>query len=529
MTHSTGDLRSEAGYVMSITALMLLPLIAFVALAIDVGGWTVQATQAQNAADAAALAGAALLPDQNAADDVAREVAELNGYEHNVDGATVEVTFPSISTIRVLVSRGADRYFSQIVSDDAFEIARYADATSLSPVTMGSPTNVLGFGPYSLDGTQPANYWILENNDCQIAHYGDVAAAKYLSSPWCGDGLGLDLNPNWKRASDGRDGGYFYVVEIPPGVTVPSTLMVFDPGKCGAYGLKPGDTRHNRPDNEGTLLEWRQWSTNNTPLITSDDTAVSGWWGSDECANDLPYPATSWTDQTEGWTTTPFTFPANTTGETETHLIQSRVLDSTRLGWNYHAFWVRPNNGTEGCSSIGSTSCPTIGAESWFATGARGSANGVPMELFLAEVGPEHEGRVMNVNLWDPGEGMDNIQVIDPLGNSLDFTWSSDDPNHGIGNASDTCAGNPCLYLDPFGSSYAAKLSNPGWNAHWRFNGRQISLSVPLDQQVDYPAYATSGLGYWFRIRFEPLPTKVATEWASFGVQVSGDPIRLTD
>ncbi|MEM7276013.1 MAG: pilus assembly protein TadG-related protein [Actinomycetota bacterium] len=521
--------RAEPGFILPSTALVLLPLMIFAALAVDVGAWTVQASRTQAAADAAALAAAPLLPDEVEARTLARQIAAANGYQHGVDGVTVDVVIPRSSTVRVTITAPAERFLSNVVSGVAFDIQRHADATALAPVGMASPSNVLGFGPYSLDGSQIDNFWLLENNDCSIAHWGDIRAARYLSSPWCGDGLGLPENPRWKRRTTGRAGGYFYVVKIPPGLTSSSTLMMFDPGKCPPYGSKPSDGHWNRGAGWGTELEWRQWSSAGTPLITADDTPVSGWWSSSACAEDLPYPSSSWTDQTQGWTTTPFVFPANTSGETEYHLIQSMAMDATARGWNYYGLWVRPNNGTLSCTTIGSDSCPSIGGEDWLPTAARGAVVGEPMDLYLAEVGPEYAGRTLEVLLWDPGEGMDNIQVIAPTGESLDFTWSSDDPSQGSDNASDTCGGDPCLYLDPNWSGYAPKLTNPGWGSHWRFNGRLVTLSVPLDSQVDYPAYASSGNGYWFRIRFQPRPTARATEWASFSVQMSGDPIRLTD
>ncbi len=508
----------------------MVPLMIFVALAIDVGAWVAQANRMQVVADAAALAGAPVLPDQTSATRVAREVAALNGYEHGVDGVDVEVQFPDQVSIRVLISRPGDRFFSQVVADDDLQITRYADAAALSPVGIGSPTNTVGFGPYAIGSLEPSNYWILENNDCQVGHHGDVKAAQYLASPWCGDNPALPANPEWKRATTGRDGGYFFKVTIPSGVTGTSRLMVFDPGRCPGYGSKPSDGHWNGASNRGTHLEWRMWSTNDTPLIRTDDQPVSDWWSSDECAADLPYPATSWSDKTEGWTETPFTFPPNTSGEEATYLIQSMVGDSTRAGWNHYAFWVKPGGASTGCSSIGTDNCPTVSAEDWIPARASGAIAGDPMTLYLAEVGPEYAGQTMQVQLWDVGESMDNIQVIDPLGNSMDFTWSSDDTlNHAPTNASDTCSGNPCLWLDPTSSRYPSKVSYSGWGNHWRFNGRIVTLSVPLDEQVDFASYAGSGEGYWFRIRFLPTPTRLATEWASFALSMDGDPIRLTD
>lgn len=501
----------------------------FAALAVDVGGWSAQASRTQAAADAAALAAAPLLPDTVAAAALARDIAAANGFEDGVDGVAVTTSTPRLGTMRVTISAPAERFLSGLVDATSFDIVRHADGTALAPVGMGSPTNVLGFGPYSLDGSQVANFWLLEGNDCTPGHFGDGLAARYIASPYCGDGLGLAENPRWKRRTDGREGGFFYVVEIPPGVSVSSTLMVLDPGKCPGYGSKPADQRHNNPG-QGTELSFRQWSTAGTPLIPTDDTPTTPWWSSNECLEDLPYPSSAWTDQTQGWTTTPFTFPANSTGETEYHLIQTFVGDSTRHGWNHYSFWVRPNSGVNSCTSIGSNDCPSIGGETWLPARADGDTVGQAMELWLAEIGPEYAGRTLEVSVWDVGESMDNIQILAPTGESLDFVWNSDDPAHAINNASDTCGGNPCLWLDPVSNNYPPRYpGTPGWTNHWRFNGRLTTLSVPLDSQVDFPAYAVSGNGFWFRLRFEPTATRQAQEWATFSVSMAGDPIRLTD
>ncbi len=559
MRPATDLAESESGYIFPATAILLIPIVIFIALSVDVGGWVVSGNRVQAAADAGALAAAAHLPDQLEATATAHELAAANGYVNGVDGVTVIVTYPNSTVVRVSIEAPADRFFSTIVHTGVMSVTRYAEATSLSPVRMGSPTNVLGFGPYSLAGEQPANYWLLENNDCSPAHFGDLKAARYMVAPW---GLGCNSStpsggqsPNWKRRTEGRDGGYFYMVTIPPNLTDTSRLMIFDPGRCAQFDSKPTDQHFNHPRNRdanpnndrGTVLEWRMWDTNQTPLITSDDSPMAishpdvdadGWFSSDECAEDLIGNPTTWHDKTVGWTETPFVFPANTSGEPETYLIQTRVLVSTARGWNYHGYWIRPDNGVTACTSIGeavgSETCPTISAEDWIPTGARGAAIGDPMDLYLAEVGPEHAGRTLNISIWDAGEGMHNIQVIDPSGNTMDFEWEAD--GYGSGNLPDygQCGNDthgdpiPCLWLDPANTSYPPRVTGNGWSSHYRFNGRIVTLTVPLDSQADFAAYPFSGHGYWFRIRFSPTASRVATEWATFAVHLGGDPIRLT-
>lgn len=527
----------ERGYVLATTALLLIPMLVFAALATDVGGWTVQANKTQNAADAAALAAAAFLPEFDDAKTAALEVAAKNGFVDGVDDVVIDVSFPDSTTARVTITDDSELFFGSVVINDAPEISRWADARTVTPVHMGSPSNVFGFGPLSVSGlSQVAGYWVLENNDCQVAHYGDLKAAQYDAAPFCG-ALGSTTRTEWKGRTEGRDGGYFFVVEVPPGVTSPSQLHIFDPGICprirtGGVDLKP-------PDGGTTDIDFRMWSSNGTPLLTTDDypvtgltgTDADGWLEADACPEDDPAWPTDvkdWTDTRVGWTPTPFVFPANTTGDTERWFIQTRseLVGASATGtWNHYAFWVRPTAGPEVCTSIGSTNCPTIGAEDWVALRATGAAKGQPMNLYLGRVLPEHAGKTMQVRIWDPGEGMHDLQVLDPNGKSLDFTWSSNDVTYGSDNPSDTCGANPCLLLYPNNKSYPPAKSLPGWYNHYRFNGRSVTLSVPLDAQIDWTTYPN----YWFRLQFNPTATKVASEWASFAFTVTGDPIRLVD
>lgn len=260
--------RGEGGYVTAMTALLLIPLMVFAALTVDVGAWYFQASDAQGAADAAALAGVPFMPDRARAQAAALDVATRNGYTDGVDGATVIITYPSPSSISVEIDTPYDRYFSGIVLNETFDIKRAGTAEYTLPIPMGSPVNVLGFGPNNgplrAGDMAAANYWLLEGSDCQPAHHGDLRAAKYefkTDGSWCGNhGPARAI---WKKNTEGRSGGYFYVVDIPPGQTEVSEFWVYDPGVCGDDGHdKPSDMKNEKL---GSRIGWRVWSSNNTP------------------------------------------------------------------------------------------------------------------------------------------------------------------------------------------------------------------------------------------------------------------------
>lgn len=87
--------RDERGQVIVIFALALVALVAMVGLVLDGGSAFAQRRSEQNAVDLAALAAANdLIVNQGSADWVgtARAVAKENGYEHDVNGVTVNVT-----------------------------------------------------------------------------------------------------------------------------------------------------------------------------------------------------------------------------------------------------------------------------------------------------------------------------------------------------------------------------------------------------------------------------------------------------
>ncbi|HET8896063.1 MAG TPA: pilus assembly protein TadG-related protein, partial [Protaetiibacter sp.] len=52
----------DGGYVIALTAMLMLPLMAFTGLAVDLGAWYARAAQIQRTTDAASLAGVAFLP-----------------------------------------------------------------------------------------------------------------------------------------------------------------------------------------------------------------------------------------------------------------------------------------------------------------------------------------------------------------------------------------------------------------------------------------------------------------------------------
>ncbi len=126
----------EGGQALVLFVLALAALLGFMALAIDVGQAMVEKRSAQNAVDAAALAGAAYLPNHDNAVAKANQWLTLNGYTPG-DGNTVTITTPyngDPNKIEVRLSNSVGPSFAGAVGFAGFNItARSVGKRNINP------------------------------------------------------------------------------------------------------------------------------------------------------------------------------------------------------------------------------------------------------------------------------------------------------------------------------------------------------------------------------------------------------------
>ena len=138
--------------------------------------------------------------------------------------------------------------------------------------------------------------------------------------------------------------------------------------------------------------------------------------------------------------------------------------------------------------------------------------------FYLAALDPAYAGKTMTVSLFDPGEGAQAIQVLDPNGNPVNFTWSTPCGN-GIAPADGGCSGSGSS-LDVSGSN--ATQPYPNTRPGGRFNDRMVSIQVPLPSNYA----ALYGGQTWWKIKYTTTSGGVndRTTWA---VTVNANPIHL--
>jgi hypothetical protein len=111
------DNRGERGQALALFVFALTMILGFAALTIDVGLAYVARREMQNAADAAALAGADVLLegfDSTVAAAAARDMARQNGYDETVADVSVAVNIPPLSGAHI----GDGDYVEIVIQDD---------------------------------------------------------------------------------------------------------------------------------------------------------------------------------------------------------------------------------------------------------------------------------------------------------------------------------------------------------------------------------------------------------------------------
>ena len=310
--------------------------------------------------------------------------------------------------------------------------------------------------------------------------------------------------------------GYTFVVDVPSGAGAVA-IEVFEPGLC--TDADTSDLLYSANDNYwgGPRLNFRVFANDNTLLNHADNLATtpvaSNLYGLNDC--------TGGSGAGGRWYTL-YTIPAATANEGLWY-IQANVRQNV-LEYNLNSFAIRarPTSDTQLCTSMLDTTCPDLYALDWLSVFRPNFGGGVlvgqPSEFFLANISDDHAGKTVEITMFDPGEGMDNIQFLDPSGNEVDFDFRLANcsvgqvcgnnavwPETTAGN-NDDCSGVPCLDVTAS-----------------RFQDQWIVMTSPLD------ASYVCGSDCWWKVRYTPRAAATVTDRTTWGVRVIGGPVHLVD
>ena len=175
---------SERGQTIVLLVVFMFVLLGFCALAIDVGLWYQDKRAVQSNADAAALAGASVLP---AGWSTAQTTAanEFNSNMAGGDVATYQNTTNLVSndSITVTVTRSAPSFFAHLLGKNNVTIQASARATVESPNYVGPNNNVMPWAVMQNDYVLGGSYPIYTDNS-HNANNGAVSLP-YQAGPNC--------------------------------------------------------------------------------------------------------------------------------------------------------------------------------------------------------------------------------------------------------------------------------------------------------------------------------------------------------
>jgi hypothetical protein len=522
------ELDVEKGYVIALTALLLLPILAFTSFAVDLGAWYARASEIQRASDAAALAGAPLLPNMGLATDAARTTLAKNGF---VAGDDISISYTKVNNTRMQVrvtDASVPQYFSSLFRDTV-SIERQATAEKIKPVPMGSPRNFLGTNQELASYTSNAreNFWISVSGYCAKNEHGDriTPRADRNGNHSCVPGTGGAL-ANDDYSAD----GYYYAVEFPDDYAGGSaTLQAFDAAHCQGNGSGADDSGANT----GSARQYDfivRSNDSNDPAMTTvlQTTRIS------------PSNCTTYRDQWRSlWTfgsPTPGTTyylqvkPVIPTDQTGSDSIEGQNQFGLRLQIG-GTFSPCTTDATTAASGIpaSATSCANVYALTHL--GVYANLAGSTPSFYLASVGEEHAGKVMEVELFDSAEGAEYIELLDPNGDPATFTWEigCKDGTYRSENGG-SCTTGEQAPTNGYGPGTTNKKSVAGdgtrpWSSGLTQSG--IYSDRLLRLRVNLPATYGDiyGANTWWRIRYTKGPA--AGDRTTWTIRIKGDPVRL--
>jgi Flp pilus assembly protein TadG len=183
--------KSERGYIMVTTIIMLPLLLVLVSAATDVTYFYARTVEVQRLADTAALAGVVRMPNLPDAQKIAQRVATQNGAKNGESSMTVNAE-PIVGTnrkLKVTVRDANVKLFFGSLFKDHWDIQRTSTAEYVSNIPLGSVLNAIGTGDISGatdpvgvgkgHAATPQNFWLTAHGPCAAKEQGDQLSTRY--------------------------------------------------------------------------------------------------------------------------------------------------------------------------------------------------------------------------------------------------------------------------------------------------------------------------------------------------------------
>lgn len=411
-------------------------------------------------------------------------------------GASVELTFSaqagevsgSYSHIVAVGSDGTEPTPDPNPGHVAFDTDVRPWLDEAAPLPLGNGTNYLGTG--NLLATSGSGR-TSEGFNLGVSPYcADRVNGDRYQSGFSGGVCSGAPNPEY------RPDGYTYVIQVPSARTSAIDVMVWD-GRYNDASLPSGEASPDqvrRPGQEA--FTFSLLAADDTPLDTTDNPVLcTQTFASDSAFDEVDYLGSS---RWNSLCTIPADHPA---GEYLVKVRNSGQASSMADGSNQFGLVARlMADGTDPVGSLcnwpARIDCPVVSGPGVASTWV--DVNTTVAQVPLGEVEAGQEGRLLRLELFDPGEGMERIRIMAPDGASgsapAEFTWSSP------GLSSPT---QPVQSLD---------VTNN------RFNGRTVTIEIDL---AGYQPH--SGNQRWW-VEYTAGPNPVVTDRTTWDAVIIDHP-----
>jgi hypothetical protein len=156
------------------------------------------------------------------------------------------------------------------------------------------------------------------------------------------------------------------------------------------------------------------------------------------------------------------------------------------------------------CDGRNDPMCPRVYGKD--AISVRAASTAQVASFYLAEIEAEHAGKKLKLELFDPGEGGNNIQIMKPTGTNgntwtaTSFSWKA--------NTSPATSGTNVTSLDVTNS---------------KFNGKLVEITIDLS------GYSPPTNNDWWQIKYSFTSGADVTDRTTWSARIIGDPVHLVE
>lgn len=515
----------EHGYILLMTAFMMIPILLFTAFAVDLGSWYAQSSRMQRAVDAAALAGVVQLPNTADAEAAANAALDANHFSHLVYIPTFDYPISAGVEMTVTISVPADQYFSKPVIE-SLTLSRTATAIYNLRIPLGSPANAFGNNlpagctdpVAACAGAQP-NLWAAINGPYSSHSDGDPYSTKCAttasSSTTCSGGAN-GVNRTYRKT------GFLWAVDVPESaVGSPVVVSVYDPALGPNAALSENYSGSIRT---GFVTSYQMFDYSGSDA-SIDLAASNGMDSLGMCSGGtLGYKKFS-TGSTSGAIPTPnsqytnawyplCTFTPQKAGIYPMQVKSSAIPGVTDKGSGWNGYAVRAVSGSGTQPQTFAMSDMGV----WTPTPA------TTAKFYLSSVGTDYAGHSLVIDLFDPGDGQSGdyfLSVLAPPGGA-----PTNPPPGGTST--------PCAYSLPtatiggatteWSPTCTVQTRNSAASTPNKYNNGWLRISIALPNTYSCTTDCWWTVSYAFNNTSSGSPPSDRTVWV---VNVVGDPVHL--